>query len=177
MHPAQRLALLVLADAVEVEAGRAPEQEPAAVLGVRAALGEEPVERDEPRVDEQRASRVELDVHAREPERVVDRRARLLDDVAAARHALEHVRAAVAGAGARRASSPASPRRAIVSVTRSPAAGIRDSGWTLETDPDVVALEQTPLPARRRSVIGPAGAAAPSATAASGASTSPVATG
>ncbi len=44
VHLPERLPLLVLAHRVEVEARRATQQQPPAVLGVGAALGEEPVE-------------------------------------------------------------------------------------------------------------------------------------
>ena len=60
VHLPERLAPLVLAHRVQVEARRAPEQQPPAVLGVRAALGEQPVERDEARVDDERAAGGEL---------------------------------------------------------------------------------------------------------------------
>ena len=99
---------------------------------------------DEPRVDEERPARVELDVHAREPERVVDGRARLLDDVAAARHPFEHVGAAVAAAGA-------GHRRHLLAEAGDPLrdrdAGRRHPrlGPDVEADPDVSALEQGAL--------------------------------
>ena len=99
VHLPQRLSLLVLADGVEVEAGWAAQQQPPPVLRVGAALREEPVERDEPRVDEQRAARGQVDLDAREPERVVDRRPRLLDDVPPSRHPFEHVGAPMDRAG------------------------------------------------------------------------------
>ena len=99
VHLPQRLSLLVLAHRVEVEAGRAAQQQPPPVLRVRAALREEPVERDEPRVDEQGAARGQVDLGAREPERILDRRPRLLDGVPPPRHPLEHVGAAVHRAG------------------------------------------------------------------------------
>ena len=111
---------------------------------------------DEPRVDEQRSARIEVDVQTRKPERIVDRRARLLDDVAAARHALEHV--ACLGSRCRRGTSvvTCSPKRAIVSVIAIPAAGIRDSGWTSRLTQTSSPSSRAPLPARRRSCIGPA---------------------
>ncbi len=45
VHLAQRLALLVLAHAVQLEPGRPAEQQPPSLLRVRAALGEQPLER------------------------------------------------------------------------------------------------------------------------------------
>ncbi len=95
VHLPQRLSLLVLTDGVEVEARWAAQQQTPPVLRVGAALREEPVECDEPRVDEQRAARGQVDLDPREPERVVDRRPRLLDDVPPPRHPFEHVGAPV----------------------------------------------------------------------------------
>ena len=54
MDAPQRLSLLVVADAVEVEADRPPQQEPPAVLGAGAAVEEEPLELDQARVDDER---------------------------------------------------------------------------------------------------------------------------
>ena len=56
VHLAQRLALLVVAHRVEVEAAWPTKQQPAAVLRAAAGLREEPFESDEPREDDDRAA-------------------------------------------------------------------------------------------------------------------------
>ena len=140
MHLAERLAPLVLPHRVQVEAGGPPQHEPPAVLGVRAALGEQPVERDQPRVDDERAAGGELHLRACEPERVLDRRARLLDRVTAAGHSLEHVRATVEAA-------VAPELRMAQAESREPFGdhdrrrGHARLRTRLERHPDVVALE------------------------------------
>jgi hypothetical protein len=91
----QRLAALVLADGVELEARGPAQQQPATILGVSAALREEAVESDEARVDEQRRAGFEVELGSSEAEWVVDRRTRGLEDVTAARDPLEDVRAAI----------------------------------------------------------------------------------
>ena len=141
VHFSQRLALLVLAHRVQVEARRPPQQQPPSVLRVRAALGEEPVERDEPRIDEQGAAGGEIDLRVRQPEGVVDHRLRLLDHVAPSRHPLEHVRAPVGAEGSLE-------RRVPLAELRNPLRH-RDRGQRharlrprLERHPDVLALEE-----------------------------------
>ena len=54
MDAAQRFPLLVVADAVEVEADGPPQQKPPAMLGTGAAVEEEPLELDEARIDDER---------------------------------------------------------------------------------------------------------------------------
>ena len=93
MHAPQRLSLLVVAHAVEVEAGRPAEQEPASFERARAGVGEERVEVDEPRVDEHRLACRERDLDPLEPERVLEHGLRGLDRIAAARDRVEDVRA------------------------------------------------------------------------------------
>ncbi len=185
VHLPQRLALLVLAHRVEVEPRRTPQQQPAAVLRVRPALGEEPIERDEPRIDEQRAARDEIDLGVRQPEGVVDRRFRLLDDVASARHLLEHVGASVVARGRAGAACRRSPSFAIRSVTEIEGSGTRASGCASSVTqtsspskrwPPLARRPRRPPPIRRRSAIGRA-ASRTHVRAAIGASTSPVATG
>ena len=91
MHLAQRLAVLVLAHAVQLEAARPAEQQPAAVEEVGARLGEDAVELDETRVDENRPAGSELDLGALETERILDHRARLRVRVPAARERAQDV--------------------------------------------------------------------------------------
>ena len=79
---------------MEVEAGRAPEQQPPAALVVCAGLAEQPVELDEPRVDEEGAAGGEVDLLPLQPERVLEHGRRALERVAAARHPRQHVPAA-----------------------------------------------------------------------------------
>src|SRR5205807_10549986 len=93
VHLAQRLAVLVLAHAVQLEAARAAQEQPAAVVRVRARLGEESVELDEARVDEERAAAGKLHLRPLEPERVLEERARLAERVAPARQRPQHVAA------------------------------------------------------------------------------------
>jgi hypothetical protein len=87
----ERLALLVLAHAVEVEARRAAQQEPAALRRARPCIGEEPVHVDQTGVDEDRGGSWELDRDALEAERVLDHDLGFLDRVAPARDAPKHV--------------------------------------------------------------------------------------
>src|SRR5207247_3315397 len=107
MHLPQRLSLLVLPHRVEVEAARPAQQQPPAVLYMVTRFGEERVELDEPRVDDERAARLERHDHALEPEGILDRDLRRLDVVAATGERLEHVLAVEA------VPVPAQPRRAL----------------------------------------------------------------
>jgi hypothetical protein len=50
----QRLSLLVVANAVELEADGPPQQQPPAVLGAGTAVEEEPLDLDEARIDDER---------------------------------------------------------------------------------------------------------------------------
>ena len=95
MDAPQRLALLVVADAVEVEADRPPQQKPPAVLGAGAAVEEEPLELDEARVDDERPPLLERQPRLRETERVGDRQPDRLEAVASSRHVVEAVGAPV----------------------------------------------------------------------------------
>jgi hypothetical protein len=54
MNAPERLALLVLANGVEVEARRAPQEQPASVSSDPAGVAEETVELDEPRANDDR---------------------------------------------------------------------------------------------------------------------------
>ena len=120
MHLAQRLALDVLAHAVQLVAGRPPQQQAPPVLRVRAALREEPVERDEPRVDDERLRLALHDLDAGEAERILDRQPNRLERVPPARNRAQLVAAgepATADAvrarrGARRGGPAAHGRRA-----------------------------------------------------------------
>ena len=100
MHPAQRLALLVLAHAVQLETGVAAQQHATAIVRGRAGLGEERPELDEPGVDEQRARRGQRDDRALQRERIGQLRANVLERVAPARHMLEDVPHAEAASAA-----------------------------------------------------------------------------
>ena len=64
---AQRLAPLVLPHAVEVESRRPAQEQPPSLRRPRPGLREEPVDVDEPRVDEDRALRGQLDLDPFEP--------------------------------------------------------------------------------------------------------------
>ena len=84
--------MLVLPHAVQLEAARPAEQEPAAVGRVGAGLGEQALELDEPRVDEERAaSSFERHLRALQPEWVLDHRPRTLERIAAARQRAQDV--------------------------------------------------------------------------------------
>ena len=96
MDAAQRLSLLVVADAVEVEADGAPQQELPAVLGAGTPVEEDPVELHQARIDDERLLLLERLVGGGEPERVGDRQADRLEAVASSRHAGEAVGAPVA---------------------------------------------------------------------------------
>jgi hypothetical protein len=79
---------------VQVESCRAAEQEPQAFECARAALGEERLELDEPRIDKERFARRERDVDPLEGKRVLEHELGRLDRIAAPRHVLEDVAAA-----------------------------------------------------------------------------------
>src|SRR5436190_1556128 len=89
---AQRLALLVLADAVKVVARRPAEQQSPPVERVRAALREEPVEPDEPRVDEQRSRRLDRHDDPLQPERIREDETAVREHVPTARNLVEDIR-------------------------------------------------------------------------------------
>ena len=148
VHAPQRLALLVVADAVEVEAARPPQQQPPPLRRPRTGLGEEPVDVDEPRVDEDRRPRGELDVDALEAEGVLDDDLGLLDRIAAARHAPEQVAAAQATVRGGRAASRGSPRRAIFSRRTSVPEGMMPSVSSSSLDRHVVAGQPLAAPER-----------------------------
>src|SRR5579864_2524640 len=93
VHHAERLALRVLADAVQLVPGRAPQQQPPPVLRVRAALREEALQLDEPRIDDERLRLALLERRTREPERVLDREAYRVERVAASRNGAQVVAA------------------------------------------------------------------------------------
>src|SRR5512132_815812 len=63
----ERLALLVVPDAVEVEAGRTAEKQAPALDRTRTGVREEAVELDEPWVDENRRSGRQVDLNSLEP--------------------------------------------------------------------------------------------------------------
>src|SRR5207248_9151913 len=91
VHLAQGLPLRVLADGMEVEAAGPAEQQPLAVGRLRARVGEDAVEVDEPRVDEERTARAEIHLRALEAEGILEHRTREPVRVAAARDGLEVV--------------------------------------------------------------------------------------
>ena len=93
VHLPQRLAVHVLAHAVQLEAARPAQEQLPAVDRVRAGLGEQAVELDEARVDEERAAARELHLGLLQPERVLEERARLAERVAPARQRAQHVAA------------------------------------------------------------------------------------
>ena len=93
MHLAQGLPPLVVPHAVQVEAARPAEQQPPAVLGIGSTLGEEPLELDQARVDEQRPGSGKRDFGALKAERVFQHGPDVEEDVAPAAHAGERVAA------------------------------------------------------------------------------------
>ena len=74
MDAPQGLALLVVADAVQLESARRPQQEPTAVVRAGAAVEEEPLELDEPRIDDERLLLLDRERRLGEAERVGDRK-------------------------------------------------------------------------------------------------------
>ncbi len=141
VHLAQRLALRVLAHAVQLVAGRPAEQQPPPVLRMRAALGEEPVERDEPRVDDERLRLALLERRPRETERILDRQPDGLERVPAAWHLPQLVAA--------REPTPADPVKLDPAFVETSRPLVRDerrrrqrAGRSqLEVDANVVALD------------------------------------
>src|SRR5262249_12866963 len=82
----QRLALLVVADAVELEADGTPKEEPPAVLGACAAVEEDSVELDEARIDDERLLLLEREARLGEAKRIRDREPNRREGVPASRH-------------------------------------------------------------------------------------------
>ena len=72
VHAAERLAALVLAHAVELEAGRAAEQDSSGPVRPKAALAEEDVEAGQARIDDQRRGVAERLDPLRKAERILD---------------------------------------------------------------------------------------------------------
>jgi hypothetical protein len=140
---AQRLALLVLPDAVQVEPGR-PAHEQAPPFGrARPGLREEAVEVDEARVDEDRRAGRKVDGHALEAERVLDHDLGLLHRVAAARHAPQRVATAEAAVTAdERRLALAQPGDALAQDERAR----RDDALLVELDRDGDVVAREPLP-------------------------------
>src|SRR4029450_7634744 len=68
VHAAQRLAALVLPDAVQLEAGRSAQEHPARAVRAKPALGEQGAERCQSWKDEERTGIGQLLVAARQPE-------------------------------------------------------------------------------------------------------------
>ena len=91
VHPAQRLALLVLAHAVKLEAAVPAEQQAPPVLRALAGFGKERAELHQPRIDEQRTWRRQPDDRALETERVGELRPHVGELVPPARQVFEHV--------------------------------------------------------------------------------------
>src|SRR5512133_1609011 len=91
VHLAQRLALLVVADAMQIEATRAAQQQASSVLSVGSALREEAVELDQAWVDEQGPGSGERDLGPLEPECVLEHCADVEEEVAPAAHSWERV--------------------------------------------------------------------------------------
>ena len=146
MDAAQRLSLLVVADAVEVEADGPPQQELPAVLGPGAAVEAEPLELHETRIDHQRLLVLERQAGLRQPERVRDRQADRLEAVPPSRHSAEAVGAPVA--------SPAVRSKLDLLLTQPSDVLVGDDGRQRhaglpredELDPHVVPLEQVSIP-------------------------------
>ena len=150
-------------------AARSPSGAGAAAGAVARAwrrFGEEPLELDEPRVDEQRACVRQRHAACSSAERVLDRARSPLERVAAARHrraarsaAQEPAVAVAARSGARRAARTARRR-----PTPAPS-GARAARARASTRPDVVALDVLAESARRRLTrIGRAGGGTPAPT-------------
>src|SRR5207253_2276312 len=92
----QRLPLLVVADAVDLEADGPPQQEPAPVLGAGAAVEENPLEVDQPWVDDERLLLVERKCGLRETERIGEGQLHRCEAVASARDVENEVGAGMA---------------------------------------------------------------------------------
>ena len=143
MHLAKRLALLILAHAVQIEAGGPAEQHPAAALAQAGILREQAVEVDEPWVDEERRLASEVGLCACQPERILEHRPHGFEAVAAAGYACEDV------AREERSSLPREPNTSLAEppgmlddlerVRAGVALRLR-----LEPDGHVVALQRAP---------------------------------
>src|SRR5712691_11335788 len=91
VHLAQRIALDVVAHAVEIEARRTLEQQPSSLARVHAGHREQPVELDQPGIHDESLLPAEWQLDAFESERILDDRNGLLERIAAARHGWDHV--------------------------------------------------------------------------------------
>ena len=100
MHAAQALALLEVADRVQVVARGAVQQRAALVAARRAGVGEDAVQVEHPRVDQERVAPLQRDPRLGQAEGVAQHQVGGLQRVAAARHVLQRVAAAQLVAGA-----------------------------------------------------------------------------
>ena len=91
MNSAERLPLLVLADGVELEPGRAAHEQPAAARRAGARVREEALEIDEAGIDEQRLTPRKRHLDALEPEGVLDHDLGRLDRIPPSRDVVEDV--------------------------------------------------------------------------------------
>ena len=91
MHLAQRFPLLVLADAVQVEPGRAPQEHAAARLRRAAGFREDAVELDQARVDEERRLGAQELLGPGERERILEDGSHGFEAVPPATHRREDV--------------------------------------------------------------------------------------
>ncbi len=132
----------VVAHAVQLEPGRALEQEAPALLGVRPAFGEQTIEGHEPRIDDERLGLALLELGARQGERVLDGEPDGAERIPAARDPGELVPGGMVPAPRRRELDPAlaEASRPLVRDERRRRHGRRSSD--LEPDPDVIALEE-----------------------------------
>src|SRR5215210_5748447 len=94
VHPAQRFAALVLADAVKLETGGPPEEDPPTAVRTEPALREERGQASEPGIDEQRCRVLERLDLARKSEGILDDGPGTREAVAAARDPREAVNGA-----------------------------------------------------------------------------------
>ena len=142
VHLAERVAPHVVANAVQLEARRPLQEHAPALLRVRAALGKELLERDEPRVDDERLRLALDDLRPRERERVLDRETHRIEGVPASWDPGELIPGRAIAAPGRRELDAAltEPAGALIGDERRRRHG--RCGVHLQPDPDVVALHE-----------------------------------
>ncbi len=143
----QRLALLVLADAVQLEPGGPAHDQLPPAGGAAARVREDRLEVDEPRVDEQRGRARERNLDALEAERILEDDRRGRDRVAPARHGRDDVAAREpAGRAAQHGLLLAEPRDRLARDERKR----RDPALDVQLEPDVHVVAGEVLPAPER---------------------------
>ena len=145
--------MLIVADAVQVEAAHPPQQQSTSLVRCAAELREELLELDEARIDQERRRRPQPVLRVGEAERILEDRAGPGELVQPARNGFEQVaRAQPAAVGVQRHPLFAESSRNLDDLER--ARPGTAGGNRIELDEHVVSLEMLPDPSERLSSTG-----------------------